>query len=84
MDKNTPIDKKMTSAHALIRCAPIIFWLAAWQVASMLDGSGVLLCGPLDALFALCRLSSTQTFWSSIWFSTLRIVAGVVGGYLIA
>lgn len=84
MDKNTPIDKKMTSAHALIRCAPIIFWLAVWQMASMLDGSGVLLCGPLDALFALCRLSSTQTFWSSIWFSTLRIVAGVVGGYLIA
>lgn len=84
MDKNTPIDKKMTSAHALIRCVPIIFWLAVWQVASMLDGSGVLLCGPLDALFALCRLSSTQTFWSSIWFSTLRIVAGVVGGYLIA
>lgn len=84
MDKNTPIDKKMTSAHALIRCAPIIFWLAVWQMASMLDGSGVLLCGPLDALFALCRLSSTQTFWSSIWFSTLRIVAGVLLGYIIA
>lgn len=84
MDKNTPIDKKMTSAHALIRCAPIIFWLAVWQMASMLDGSGILLCGPLDALFALYRLSSTQTFWSSIWFSTLRIVAGVLLGYIIA
>lgn len=84
MDKNTPIDKKMTSAHALIRCAPIIFWLAVWQMASMLDGSGVLLCGPLDALLALCRLSCTQAFWSSICFSTLRIVAGVLLGYIIA
>ena len=84
MDKNAPIDKKMTSAHALIRCVPIIFWLAVWQAASMLDGSGVLLCGPLDALLALCRLVCAQAFWSSICFSTLRIVVGVVGGYLIA
>lgn len=84
MDKNAPIDKKMTSARVIARCAPAIFWLAIWQAASMLDGSGVLLCGPLDALLALCRLVCAQAFWSSICFSTLRIVAGVVGGYLIA
>lgn len=84
MDTNPPIDKKTLSVHALTRCAPVAFWLGVWQVASMLDNSGILLCGPLDALFALCRLSSTQTFWSSIWFSTLRIVAGVLLGYIIA
>lgn len=84
MDKNPPIDKKTTGVHALTRCAPVVFWLVVWQVASMLDSSGILLCGPLDALLALCRLSSTQTFWSSIWFSTLRIVAGVLLGYIIA
>lgn len=84
MDKNPPIDKKTLSVHALTRCAPVAFWLVVWQVASMLDSSGILLCGPLDALLALCRLSSTQTFWSSIWFSTLRIVAGVLLGYIIA
>ena len=84
MDKNPPIDKKATGVHALTRCAPIAFWLVVWQVASMLDSSGILLCGPLDALLALCRLSSTQTFWNSIWFSTLRIVAGVLLGYIIA
>lgn len=84
MDKNAPIDKKMTSARVIARCAPALFWLAIWQAASMLDGSGVLLCGPLDALLALCRLVCAQAFWSSICFSTLRIVAGVVGGYLIA
>lgn len=84
MDKNPPIDKKATGVHALTRCAPVAFWLVVWQVASMLDSSGILLCGPLDALLALCRLSSTQTFWNSIWFSTLRIVAGVLLGYIIA
>ena len=84
MDKNPPIDKKATGVHALTRCAPVAFWLVVWQVASMLDSSGILLCGPLDALLALCRLSSTQTFWGSIWFSTLRIVAGVLLGYVIA
>lgn len=84
MDKNLSIDKKATGVHALTRCAPVAFWLVVWQVASMLDSSGILLCGPLDALLALCRLSSTQTFWSSIWFSTLRIVAGVLLGYIIA
>lgn len=84
MDKNLPIDKKATGVHALTRCAPVAFWLVVWQVASMLDSSGILLCGPLDALLALCRLSSTQTFWNSIWFSTLRIVAGVLLGYIIA
>lgn len=84
MDTNPPIDKKTLSVRALTRCAPIAFWLVVWQVASTLDSSGILLCGPLDALLALCRLSSTQTFWSSIWFSTLRIVAGVLLGYIIA
>lgn len=84
MDTNPPIDKKTLSAHALTRCAPLAFWLVVWQVASMLDNSGILLCGPLDALLALCRLSCTQTFWSSICFSTLRIVAGVLLGYIIA
>lgn len=84
MDKNPPIEKKATGVHALTRCAPVAFWLVVWQVASMLDSSGILLCGPLDALLALCRLSSAQTFWSSIWFSTLRIVAGVLLGYIIA
>ena len=84
MDKNPPIEKKATGVHALTRCAPVAFWLVVWQAASMLDSSGILLCGPLDALLALCRLSSAQTFWSSIWFSTLRIVAGVLLGYIIA
>ena len=84
MDTNPPIDKKTLSAHAPTRCAPVAFWLVVWQVASMLDNSGILLCGPLDALLALCRLSCTQTFWSSICFSTLRIVAGVLLGYIIA
>lgn len=84
MDTNPPIDKKTLSAHALTRCAPVAFWLVVWQVASMLDSSSILLCGPLDALLALCRLSCTQTFWSSICFSTLRIVAGVLLGYIIA
>lgn len=84
MDTNPPIDKKTLSVRALTRCAPVAFWLVVWQVVSMLDSSGILLCGPLDALLALCRLSSTQTFWSSIWFSTLRIVAGVLLGYVIA
>lgn len=84
MDTNPPIDKKTLSVRALTRCTPVAFWLVVWQVVSMLDSSGILLCGPLDALLALCRLSSTQTFWSSIWFSTLRIVAGVLLGYIIA
>lgn len=84
MDTNPPIDKKTLSVRALTRCAPVAFWLVVWQVVSMLDSSGILLCGPLDALLALCRLSSTQTFWSSIWFSTLRIVVGVLLGYVIA
>lgn len=84
MDTNPPIDRKTLSVRALTRCVPVAFWLVVWQVASMLDSSGILLCGPLDALLALCRLSSTQTFWSSIWFSTLRIVAGVLLGYIIA
>lgn len=84
MDTNPPIDKKTLSVHVLTRCAPVAFWLVVWQVASMLDNSGILLCGPLDALLALCRLSCTQTFWSSICFSTLRIVAGVLLGYIIA
>lgn len=59
-------------------------WVAAWQLASMVAGSGLLLAGPLDTVAALARLVPTHPFWEQVAFSSLRIVGGAVAGYLLA
>ena len=64
--------------------AAAVFWLAAWQVASLIVGNGVLLAGPFDTVAALAQLIPMPAFWSKVWFSTARIVGGVGAGYAIA
>lgn len=62
----------------------VLFWIAAWQVASMAVGSEFVLAGPLDAAAALARLLPSAEFWRSVAFSLVRIVGGCAASYLVA
>lgn len=57
----------------LAACA---LWIGAWQVASLLVGSDLVLAGPWETCARLISiLTSPQTF-SIVWFSLSRIAAG--------
>jgi NitT/TauT family transport system permease protein len=57
-----------------------VFWLAVWQLISMLVAQELLVPAPLMVSKALGRLVVTTTFWRSTYLSLLRIVVGFVTG----
>lgn len=63
-----------------IRLWAVLFWLAAWQVASLCIGQELLLVSPVRVLSRLVSLAADSAFWRTVAFSFCRIV----GGFLLA
>lgn len=60
--------------------AAAFFWLAVWQLCSMVVHSEFLLPSPVKALESLIKLLPTANFWRSMLYSLVRMVLG----YLLA
>ncbi len=65
------------------RFLPVLFWLAVWQVMSMVLKSEILLVSPLRVLISLFALVQTPVFWSSTGFSLIRIFGGFLSAALL-
>ena len=63
-----------------IRLWAVIFWLAAWQAASMAIHQDLFLVSPVRVVVRLGQLAVEASFWASIASSLLRIA----GGFLLA
>ena len=59
-----------------IRLWAVVFWLAVWQIASMVLHSDLFLVSPIRVLFRLGQLALEGAFWASIASSLLRIGGG--------
>lgn len=70
--------ERLHAPRAAVACklAAVAFWLILWQVASMLVGNAIILCGPLDALASLAALVPDALFWRSIANTMLGVLAG--------
>ena len=72
----------------LRRLAVAAFWLAAWQLASMVVGSRVVLVGPAEVARRLAELVLEADFWVSVGLSLGRVATGfglaVVAGVALA
>ena len=67
--------------ETLKKLIAVLFALAVWQAASMLVGHEILLPSPLSVLRALAGIVVTKSFWATVLFSVLRIVAGFLSAY---
>ncbi len=67
--------------ETLKKLIAVLFALAVWQAASMLVGHEILLPSPLSVLRALVGIVVTKSFWTTVLFSVLRIVAGFLSAY---
>ena len=63
-----------------IRLWAVIFWLAVWQIASMVLRQELFLVSPARVLLRLSQLALEPPFWASVASSLLRIG----GGFLLA
>ena len=62
----------------IMRVMVIIFWIAVWEIASLLIGREVYLPSPLNTIKAFLSLSITSKFWLSIALTFIRVVTGFV------
>ncbi len=64
----------------LKKSAILLFWVAVWQMLSMLVSNALLIPSPLDTLKSLVSLAQTENFYISIAFSLIRIIIGFLLG----
>ncbi len=60
------------------RVLVIIFWVAMWEMASLIINREVYLPSPYNTAKAFLRLSATSKFWYSIGITFIRVVVGFV------
>ncbi|MEG0306978.1 MAG: ABC transporter permease subunit [Clostridium sp.] len=70
------------------RIFSIVFWIFLWQVISILVGREILIVSPITVVKTLLELVKEIGFWSSLYYSFIRIAIGflfaVVVGILLA
>ena len=63
--------------------AIILFWLAIWQLATMIIAQEFLIPTPLATLKTLLELAKTEKFYISVLLSLLRIIIGYALGVIL-
>jgi NitT/TauT family transport system permease protein len=72
----------MNRKKALTVIGVAAFWIALWEVASLIVGSKLLLTGPADVVVSFAGMIVTADFWVQAGHSMLRIMLGFVLGLL--
>ena len=62
----------------MIKAGAIAFWLAVWEIASLLIGEELFLPSPISVLEALAASAVDLSFWSAVLFTLERIILGFI------
>lgn len=60
-----------------------LFWLAVWQVASMIVNKPLYMPSPIETFSSLGELIVTQDFWLSVAYTFYRVVLGLVISFVL-
>lgn len=67
-----------TPRTRIIKAGAIAFWLAVWEIASLLIGEELFLPSPISVLEALAASAVDLSFWSAVLFTIERIILGFI------
>lgn len=67
-----------TPRTRIIKAGAIAFWLAVWEIASLLIGEELFLPSPISVLEALVASAVDLSFWSAVLFTIERIILGFI------
>lgn len=67
-----------TQRTRIIKAGAIAFWLAVWEIASLLIGEELFLPSPISVLEALVASAVDLSFWSAVLFTIERIILGFI------
>lgn len=76
--------KETKVSNAGLRPWAILFWLFFWQIISAVVGESLIIPSPIQVISTLFQLIFTVDFWSSVGFSSLRILLGFLSGSILA
>lgn len=71
------LNKKASSIIAFV------FWIAVWQIVSMIVNNSIVVASPVDTIRALASLIFTSEFWIAILNSTAKIAVGFIAALII-
>lgn len=71
---------KARNQNPKYRILAIVFWIALWQIASMLINKEMFLASPLAVIGAFLHLAGEGMFWKSI----LRSFISIAGGFFLS
>lgn len=75
--KNKGLRKILTALFVLV------FWVLVWWLSSLSVNNIDILPGPSDTFIALTELFSQKSFYIAIFFTFLRVIAGLLSGIII-
>lgn len=61
-----------------------LFWIAVWQIASLLIGNAILFVGPAQVIRSFISLVPQAEFWRSIASSFQKITIGTFAAFILA
>ena len=67
-----------TQRTRIIKAGAIAFWLAVWEIASLLIGEELFLPSPISVLEVLAASAVDLSFWSAVLFTLERIILGFI------
>ena len=67
-----------TQRTRIIKAGAIAFWLAVWEIVSLLIGEELFLPSPISVLEALAASAVDLSFWSAVLFTLERIILGFI------
>lgn len=72
--------KDRSTKNILQRAGAVLLALAVWQVLAMSVGQQLLVPSPLSVLLRLSNIWQETGFWSTVWFTLRKIIAGFLLG----
>lgn len=72
--------KDRSTQNILQRAGAVLLALAVWQVLAMSVGQQLLVPSPLSVLLRLSNIWQETGFWSTVWFTLRKIIAGFLLG----
>ncbi len=70
--------------NVILKLAAIVFWLLIWHIVSTTVSLQIVLPTPMSVLNKLLELATTKKFWTAIYFSFVKIIAGIGIGIILA
>lgn len=72
--------KARSTKNLLQRAGAVLLALAVWQALAMSVGQQLLVPSPLSVLVRLSNIWQESGFWSTVWFTLRKIIAGFLLG----